>query len=158
MSLSSVIHCYSLDFVEWLSAYSENYHFQWGGALGVCFHIVFFLIQLQTSTHLDINILASRWLRVLAQSLPKSGSLTVFMELCIVVSVVSHLSLRPCKDPHHRAAKPRCSVHKTRTHTSVEQQHVEAPNLCPKTGREEGWMSCFRFVFFGSVMPYNWSS
>lgn len=52
---------------------------------------------------------SSVWLGALACPALQSGSLTVFMELCFVVSVVSRSSPRPCKEPHRGAAQPHCA-------------------------------------------------
>lgn len=61
------------------------------------------------------------------------------MKLCFVVRVVSHLSLRPCKESHHRAAQPHCAptaipelTHLSSSSLSVLQIYVRDP-----TGHQE---------------------
>lgn len=52
------------------------------------------------------------------------ASPTLFMELCVVVSVVSRLSPRPSKEPHHRAAQTRHDPT-----TTPERSHLLRSNM-----------------------------
>lgn len=67
-----------------------------------------------------------------------------------MASVVSHSSLRPCKEPHRGAAHPHCAAttipeltHLSSSSTSELRIYVRDP-----TGREEDWMSRSGFVLW----------
>lgn len=86
---------------------------------------------------------SSPWLCVRAHPRLQSSSLTVFMELCFVVSVVSRLSLRPCKEAHRGAAQPHCApttipelTHLSSSSMSELQIYVRDP-----AGLQEDWVS-----------------
>lgn len=145
--------------------------------------IMTFWIFLNINTNLDIRVKSSAvsvwdfifvsevipqtsspWLCVLVHPLLKSSSSTVFMELCFVVSVVSLLSQRPCKESHHGAAQPHCApttipelTHLSSSNMSELQIYVRNP-----TGHEEDCVCLTLGLFSGSkkvvlVLWYNLS-
>lgn len=133
--------------------------------------IMTFWIFLNINTNLDIRVKSSAvsvwdfifvsevipqtsspWLCVLVHPLLKSSSSTVFMELCFVVSVVSLLSQRPCKESHHGAAQPHCApttipelTHLSSSNMSELQIYVRNP-----TGHEEDCVCLTLGLFSGS--------
>lgn len=136
---------------------------EWGSnAVGVFSHEAF-RTQLWTSMQALISVTSSLSVKlshrppVLAlcadRPLLKSSSLTVFMELCFVVSVVPRLSLRPCKEPRRRAAQPHCAptTIPELTHLSNSSMSELQIYVLDSTGHQEDWLSHFGFaVFSGS--------
>lgn len=80
----------------------------------------------------------------------KSSSLTVFMELCYFVSVLSYLSLRPCKEPHHSAARLHCvlTTIPELTHPSSSSMLELQIYVQDATGYQQDWMCHFGFAVF----------